>query len=144
MEAKILGQVADASTRLDIASGSTKDARLPGGSRHEVQQNLDGRGFAGAVRPEKAEDLTRFNGEVEAMQCDLAAVLLAERGRLDGRVYQRTARLSATRFKSVALMLPATPNRCPLACHTAALPTPELSFRSSPWLPLMVADCQLT
>jgi hypothetical protein len=132
VEPKILGQVADPPPRVDVAGWPAEDARLTRARGNQVQQDLDCRGLAGPVRPEEAEDLTGFNGEVEAVQGDLAAVLLAERGRFDGCLFQRTARLSATRFTSFALMLPATPKRWPLACHTAALPTPELSFNSRP------------
>ena len=143
VEAKVLGQVADAPARFGVARRLAEQARLAAGRPHQAEQDLDRRRLARAVRAQEAEHLTRLDREVQPVKRDFAAVLLAEGDRLD-RGCQRTPRLSAMRFRSVALSEPATPYRWPLACQMAALPTPELSLSSRPWLPLKVVDCQLT
>ena len=57
-----LGQIADAAAALGIAGRQAVEARFAGGGAGEVEQDLDGGRFAGAVRAEKAEQLAFANG----------------------------------------------------------------------------------
>jgi len=111
MKAKILGQVTDSPPGFGIADGLAEQARLAAARRNQAQQDLDRRRLAGAVGAQKAEDFTRLDDQVQPVQRDLAAVLLAESDRLDSGSRQRTARLSATRFRAAARRVPATPYR---------------------------------
>ena len=63
-----LGQVTDAAAALGIAGRQSAEARFAGGGAGEVEQDLDGRRFAGAVRAEKAEQLAFADAEVDAVQ----------------------------------------------------------------------------
>ena len=94
VKAEVLGQVADPPAGLGIASSLSEQARLAAGRRNQAEQDLDRRRLAGAVGAQKAEDFTGLDGEVQPVQRDLAAVLLAESDRLDSCRRQWTARLS--------------------------------------------------
>jgi hypothetical protein len=77
-ETEQLGQVANE------ASGLTRPCLVPGDARFstsladEPAGDLGQRRFAGAVRPEEADDLALANVEVDACQCALRAVALLD------------------------------------------------------------------
>ena len=79
-QGELAGQVADApmdghrvGRRLDA-----EHARAPGGRAEQVQEETDGRGLPGAVRPEEAEDLALFHGEVHVDDAQVGSVELGE------------------------------------------------------------------
>jgi hypothetical protein len=55
-----------------------RDAHVSGGRVDEPAGDLGQRRFAGAVRPEEADDLALANVEVDACQCALRAVALLD------------------------------------------------------------------
>ena len=67
------------------ADRHVEDARLPRVVRHEVEQALDERGLAGAVRPDQAEGLAGAHLEVDAAQRVDAAVALLQSSDRDSR-----------------------------------------------------------
>ena len=48
------------------------------GRRQQRRENMDGRGLAGPVRPEKAVDLTRSNRDVDPVDRSRALLVLAD------------------------------------------------------------------
>ncbi len=92
MEAEVLGQISHPPPRFRVAGRLAKDARLTACGRYQAKQDLDGRRLDGAVRSQEAENFTRLDREVQPVKRDLAAVLLAESDRFDGRCQLRTAR----------------------------------------------------
>jgi hypothetical protein len=54
------------------------DARGPAGRIDEVQEQIDRRRLAGAVRPEQTEDFARRNRQVETVERDMTAVFLPQ------------------------------------------------------------------
>ena len=63
-----LGQISDAAAAFGISGRQSAETRLAGGGAGEVEQDLDGRRFAGAVRAEETEQLAFTNAEVDAIQ----------------------------------------------------------------------------
>jgi hypothetical protein len=113
VKAEVFWQIADAPPSFRVTRRFAEEARVPARRFDQTEQDLDGRGFARAVWAQEAEDLTGLDYQVQPVKCDLATVLLAEADRLESgfRCGQRTARLSAMGFRSMALSEPATPYR---------------------------------
>src|SRR5262249_38167037 len=63
-----LGQVADALVLVDLDRRLAEHIGVAFGWKEQSQQELDGRRFAGPVRPEKTEDLTLIDLQVEGPQ----------------------------------------------------------------------------
>ena len=66
-----LRQIADALARDGLAHVNAKQLRRAAGRRHKAEQDVDGRGFARAVRPEKAEDFAGAHLEIEPASATL-------------------------------------------------------------------------
>jgi hypothetical protein len=66
VEAKVLGQKANPRHGRSIAGRSTEHARATATGRDQPQQHLDRGALAGAVRPQKAKNLTsrHLQGEI--------------------------------------------------------------------------------
>src|SRR5437867_7173172 len=87
-----LRQVADLASRPKVTQRSAEDLATAAGRPGEAEQELDGRGLAGAVRAEEAEDLASPDGHRQSgHRLDLAVPLL-EIGDLDRRQVERQAR----------------------------------------------------
>jgi hypothetical protein len=78
VEAKVLGQITHSLAGFCLTCRSSEDARLAARRSHQTQQDLDGSRLARTVRPQKAENFTRLDRQVQPVKRDLAAVLLAE------------------------------------------------------------------
>ena len=63
-----LGQVADASAGGSVAERGAQHGTGTGGRSDETEEELHGRGLAGAVRTKQADELASADLEVEAVQ----------------------------------------------------------------------------
>jgi hypothetical protein len=111
VKTKVLRQIADSPARVRVARGQPEQARLACSRRDEAEQNFDGRRLARTVGAQKAEDLAGLDVQVQPVQRDLLAVLLAKSDRFERGWRQRTTMLSAMGFRSFAFRVPAMPNR---------------------------------
>ena len=68
VEVRVLRQVTEAALRGEVARRTPEDARLAGRRKHQLQQQLQRRRLAGAVRTEKPEDLAGFHLQREAVE----------------------------------------------------------------------------
>ena len=71
--AELLGQVADGRPRPAVAQRRAEDLARAGARSHEAEQQLDGRGLAGAVRAEQADQLAASDGQAEPVEGDGSA-----------------------------------------------------------------------
>jgi hypothetical protein len=55
-------------------------------ARTQAFENFDRGGFAGAVRAEESEDLTRADFKIDALDCFKAAVVFRQSGNSDDRI----------------------------------------------------------
>ncbi len=94
VEAEALAHVADAA--LDalrvLRDVDTEDEPRARGRREQAAQHADGRGLAGAVRAEEAEDLALGHRERHAVDRGEGAEALGELAELDGCRHRPTAR----------------------------------------------------
>src|SRR5581483_1207626 len=68
VEVRVLGEVADAPLHAEVAGGAAEDLRTAAGREHQLHQQLQRRGLAGAVGPEKAEDFAGGNRDRQAIE----------------------------------------------------------------------------
>ena len=102
VEAHVVGQIAHPTLHFEGLPGRV-EARHAGpavGGLREPQEHQDGRGLAGPVRPQQAEDLARPDGKVELVDGDEVAVGLRQPVGLDrqvrlGRLGRRAAHEAA-------------------------------------------------
>ena len=94
VEADRVGQVADPA--LDLARLAFRiqphDRGRPAGRFGEAEEHQDGRGLAGAVLAEEAEDLARSHLEVQGVHCGQRPVALRQRLGPDDRLGRRRRR----------------------------------------------------
>ena len=69
-----LRQIADALARNGLAHVNAKKIRRATGRRHKAEQDVDGRGFARAVRSEKAENFAGIHLQIETAQGDFGCL----------------------------------------------------------------------
>src|SRR5262249_20146666 len=81
----IFWHIAEVRARLQRLSKNIEsgDARPAGSRRHEPRQDAHGRGFAGAVRPEKTHDFALANLEAQILNGSLTSVPLCQILNLD-------------------------------------------------------------
>ena len=61
VEVGLLGQVTDVPVHLHVADRLAEDSRAPRRGKDQPRQQLDGSGFTGAVRPDKAKHVAHFH-----------------------------------------------------------------------------------
>ena len=83
VKAKVLGQEADARAHLGIAERRAEHGAAARRRRDEAEQQLQRRRLAGAVRPQKAENLAARDGEGQTGYRDVAAELAPQRRGFD-------------------------------------------------------------
>ena len=87
VEVALLGQVADARLGLHVARRFAEDGDLALGRVEQAEQHLDGRGFAGTVRPEQPEHLAAAHLEVDVVdraRLGPSPEILEDLGQADG------------------------------------------------------------
>ena len=67
-------QIADALAGDGLAHVNAEKIRRAAGGRHEAEQDIDGRGFARAVRPEKTENFADIHLQIETAQGDFGGL----------------------------------------------------------------------
>src|SRR5262249_52335263 len=65
IQIRFFGEIADALVFLDLHRRLPENQGIPFGGEEQAQQELDGGGLAGPVRPEQAEDLAAKDLEIE-------------------------------------------------------------------------------
>ena len=87
VERRGLGQVADLLLRLEgrLEDIEAADLRLARGRRHEASEDLHRGRLAGAVGPQKTDDLALGDAEAERVDRDAVAVALGEVADFDHR-----------------------------------------------------------
>ncbi len=68
VEIGVLGQVADATLHAHVAGGPAEELGPTRRRIHELHEQFQRGGLAGAVRSEESEDLPRFNGESQPIE----------------------------------------------------------------------------
>ena len=79
VEVRVLRQIADAALGVDVAGGAAEQLGAAAGRKHQLHQQLQRRGLAGAVRTEEAEDFTRLHVEGEVIERAIRAVFARSR-----------------------------------------------------------------
>jgi hypothetical protein len=85
LEAEVLGQVADPPAGGRLARRPAEDQGLAAAGPDQAEQDLHGRGLAGPVGPEEAEDLAGLDAQGQVVEGDPGPVGLAQAGRGDRR-----------------------------------------------------------
>ena len=122
VEADGVGQIADQALDLERLARRIVAEHADGAGGHlgQAQHHQNGRGLAGAVRPEQAEDLAAPDRERDVVHGRDAAVALGQTLRLDDGVAHRRPNLATapTMISSAIAMMP-----MPMAPHIVETPT---------------------
>ena len=80
-----------------LAAGQAEDVHRARGGPRQAEHEADGRGLAGAVRPQHGDDLAPVDGEIQALERLDLSEALADLAEFDGRlcVHAINARVGA-------------------------------------------------